>query len=63
MINTAEIAMQQALAMQPQPPLAMQPQPPSPFSPQALQVAQGVYGTNQQKDQSLMLGGTSAPAI
>jgi len=55
MINTAEIAMQQALAMQPQ--------PPSPFSPQALQVAQGVYGTNQQKDQSLMLGGTSAAAI
>ena len=38
-------------------------QPPSPFSPQALQTAQGVYGTGLQKDQSLMQGGTSAALI
>jgi len=55
MQDTAEIAMQQALAMRQQ--------PPSPFSPQALQVAQGIYGTDIQKDQSLMQRGTSAALI
>ena len=55
MQDTAGIAIQQALAAQQQ--------VPSPFSPQALQTAQGVYGTDLQKSQSLMQGGTSAALI
>ena len=58
MQDTAEIAMQQAQLQA----RGMQ-QPPSPFSPQALQIAQGIYGTDIQKDQSLMQRGTSAALI
>tara|TARA_R110000868_G_scaffold174571_1_gene411345 strand:+ start:205 stop:399 length:195 start_codon:yes stop_codon:yes gene_type:complete len=50
--DTSEMAMQQAQAQ-------LQAQ----FSPGALQAAQGIYGTGQQKDMSLIQRGTSAGVL
>lgn len=53
MQDTSEMAMQQAMAAQQQ----------AQFSTGTLQAAQGMYGMDQQKKMSLMLGGTSAALI